>query len=39
MITRMRASADELNRAYLKYNTPDTLAKFKLKFLLNHHKI
>jgi len=32
MITRMRTSADELNRAYLKfYNTPDTLAKVKVE--------
>ena len=31
MITRMRTSTDELNRAYLKYyNTPDTLVKVKI---------
>ena len=28
----MRASADELNRAYLKYNTPDTLASSNWSF-------
>ena len=30
----MRASADELNRAYLKYNTPDTLAKVQIEVFI-----
>ena len=31
MVTRMRTSVDELNRAYLKfYNTPDTLVQVKI---------
>ena len=39
MIARMQTSADELNRAYLKWhNTPDTLAKVKIEpsqYLIN----